>query len=330
MSLNKFEIEYNTLFPLYTKLEEEAQHIIKYAIKSENIKIHSVPSRIKEKQSYLNKVERLLEERSEPDINDFLGLRIICLFLSDIKSIGDLIRNNFEIISEDNKIDGFNEMTSFGYMSFHFIVKLKQIYVGPRYDDLKDKNFEIQVRTISMDAWANISHYLDYKSEKNIPSELKKDFFALSGLFYIADTHFELFYKSAKESERKSDIDVKKYVDTNVTDVNVNDELNFDTLKSFINTKFKDRDRLNDKATISKLNDDLISADITTISELNKIIDNTADAFKYYERNYHNGKFKNVGVVRISLAIFSEKYRNTRFKANDSTGFGDVQKYVIR
>jgi putative GTP pyrophosphokinase len=63
---------------------------------------------------------------------------------------------------------------------------------GPRYDPLKHLRFEVQVRTIVMDAGAAVSHHLDYKGGTSVPSELRKDFYALSGLFYVADQHFEV------------------------------------------------------------------------------------------------------------------------------------------
>src|SRR5882724_7674996 len=121
-------------------------------------------------------------------------------------------------------------MSSFGYFSVHFICKIRANYIGPRYDGLKDQNFEIQVRTISMDAWANISHYLDYKSDTDIPKDLKKDFFALSGLFYVADTHFEMFFKNKKEQAKKT----KKELDSNL-DI----AINLESLDAYLKKRFK-------------------------------------------------------------------------------------------
>ncbi|MBI4489516.1 MAG: hypothetical protein HY694_10565 [Deltaproteobacteria bacterium] len=59
--------------------------------------------------------------------------------------------------------------------------------------------FEIQIRTIAQDAWASISHYLDYKKESDIPAQLRRDFYALSGLFYVADRHFAMLKKELTE-----------------------------------------------------------------------------------------------------------------------------------
>ena len=58
--------------------------------------------------------------------------------------------------------------------------------------EVTGKPFEIQVRTIAQDAWASVSYHLDYKKEETIPVELRRDFYALSGLFYIADQHFKI------------------------------------------------------------------------------------------------------------------------------------------
>jgi len=93
-----------------------------------------------------------------------VGLRVVCLFLSDIERVAKVVKESFEVLEEDNKIEG-REISSFGYMSFHFTVQMKRSFSGPRYDAIASIPFEIQVRTIAMDAWATTSHYLDYKSD---------------------------------------------------------------------------------------------------------------------------------------------------------------------
>jgi len=55
-----------------------------------------------------------------------------------------------------------------------------------------------------MDAWATVSHYLDYKTDADVPLGLRKDFQALSGLFYLADTHFEMFYGATGRSQQET------------------------------------------------------------------------------------------------------------------------------
>src|SRR3990172_460144 len=106
-----------------------------------------------------------------------------------IKGFDSFVEKNFEIIEKDDKIDGV-DVNIFGYMVLKYKAKLKDVQSD--YKDFKDIPFEIQIITIAQDAWASISHYLDYKNENKLPLHLKRDFHALSGLFYVADTHFEI------------------------------------------------------------------------------------------------------------------------------------------
>ncbi len=128
-----------------------------------------------------------------------MGFRVICLFLDDLGRIKNIIKDKLNIISEDNKISD-TDISIFGYMSLHIKCRLKP---NKNLNNEQDKMpFEIQVRTIAQDAWATISHYLHYKKDSLIPEEMKRDFYALSGLFYVADTHFSLLRQ--KQSEQIS------------------------------------------------------------------------------------------------------------------------------
>ena len=117
------------------------------------------------------------------------------MFRSDIQKISVIVRDIFKIIEEDNKIDSI-AADIFGYMGIHFTAKLRNSYLHQRPTSyLIDIPFEIQIRTIGQDAWASISHHLYYKQEERVPKDLRRDFYALSGLFHVADTHFEVLRK---------------------------------------------------------------------------------------------------------------------------------------
>ena len=197
-----------------------------------SVRVHTVSSRIKSFQSFAAKADR--NELSDPyaQIRDVVGIRVVCLFISDIQRIGKLIEQAFDVVEQDNKIDG-GEVSSFGYMSFHFIVKMKATCSGPRYDAISNRPFEIQVRTIAMDAWAAASHYLDYKSEVDVPSDLRRDFFALSGLFYVADRHFEMFFDARKTAIAEITSTLKQH--SPVWD----QELNLDSLRAYLRYSFQ-------------------------------------------------------------------------------------------
>lgn len=185
MDIEAISQEFHNKERTFAHLETEAKYVVSKALEATDIKLHSITSRTKELPSFLDKIQRLDARNPFDEIRDIVGLRVICLFLSDIDRIAQIIRDSFSVLSEDNKIEG-SEVSSFGYMSVHFIAIMKEEYVGPRYDPVAKLPFEIQIRTIAMDAWANVSHYLEYKSETDVPSELKRDFYALSGLFYVA------------------------------------------------------------------------------------------------------------------------------------------------
>lgn len=320
------EKEFEQRLPLIKRLEEEALFILANEVKSQRIKIHSLLSRIKSFDSFFNKAQRKEFDDPFSQIKDLLGLRVVTLLRSDLENVANIIRNNFIVISEDNIIDG-REMSSFGYMSNHFIVKLENALSGPRYKDLHDHVFEIQSRTIAMDAWATISHYLDYKSDHDVPSELRKDFYALSGLFYVADTHFEIFYKERLKSKSMA---IKLFKSKKVfSDL----ELNLDNFSAYIRSKFKNRQNAT-LGSLSKLIDELHEVGYRKIGEIDKLIDAGMPAFIKYERENPPGppgpgtkhsKFYDIGVIRILFEIMDDEYLQAR---QEKDGRKDGERYV--
>jgi ppGpp synthetase/RelA/SpoT-type nucleotidyltranferase len=316
MKKDELKAEYDSRVSLYRELENEASFIINKFLDENKIKKHSVLSRIKDFESLYDKIERKVikeeKEIKEPfaEIKDIVGLRVVCLFLSDIEQIGKLIRSSFDVLIEDNKIDGVNAIDSFGYMSLHFNIKMKKEYTGPRYDKIRDIPFEIQVRTISMDAWANISHHLSYKTETDVPKNLKRDFQALSGLFYVADTHFELFFKESKESQKN--IHDRVAISLGDTTRSVDEEINLDSLKAYLLSKFADRNCSDDRA-ISELIKELGDVGIFSISQIEEMYNWAWDIFLSFEQEKpatsENGKYWSVGVIRGLLGFTNEKYR---------------------
>lgn len=204
----------------------------------------------------------------------------------------------------------------FGYLSVHYVCKLRESYVGPRYDDIKGLRFEVQLRTIAMHAWATISHYLDYKSPQAIPTELRKDFHALSGLFYVADSHFELFFRSSQEARKQAEQRIEEGGDLS------KEEINLDTFIAFLRQKYPGRQR-SDATDVSELVEEIVGAGYTSLAQVDKDVDKAAKAFECYEAHFppHDGEtYVDVGVVRSSLSIVNDRYlatRNTKLQISD-------------
>lgn len=95
-------------------------------------------------------------------------------------------------MNSEDKVDNL-EPDKFGYRSHHFVVTLRHEWLNvPNYRGLEGIKAEIQVRTILMHAWADISHKLSYKKKEHIPELFQRNLFQLSALFEIADDRFEM------------------------------------------------------------------------------------------------------------------------------------------
>jgi putative GTP pyrophosphokinase len=323
--------QYTSSRPLYERLQDEVEFILNEQLKYAKIPIHAIEHRIKHFDSIIKKAER--DELADPvnQLNDILGFRIICLFLSDLDRILTLLGKNFKVIEVDDKRITKVENV-FGYLSVHLIATLPRSHKGPRYDGLKLLRFEIQVRTISMHAWSIISHYLDYKTPNAVPSELKRDFNALSGLFYVADQHFEMFFKSSKTSHKKASAAVVSQ--KGILDV----EINFDTLSAYLKKEYPNREH-SDAAIIGLLIEEMNKAGIKSISVLDEKLHLGADAFAAYEKKYppfgtqegkvkQGEKFADVGVIRITLQIVDEAFRKIVGNLNASQ-FEEFKSLVL-
>ncbi|HEV7645127.1 MAG TPA: hypothetical protein VGO50_14380, partial [Pyrinomonadaceae bacterium] len=200
-------------------------------------------------------------------------------FLSDIPRIEELIKKSFVVIDSDDKVEG-GDKAFFSYMSVHHIVRFGSKHKGERYDGVKNIPFEIQARTIAMDAWANISHYLDYKTEQDIPEDLKRDFHALSGMFYVADKHFQLFFDRRKEKQEEI---AEVFEKGKITD-KFNQPINLDTLTAYIKDKFPSR-KQDDSFAISELVKELVEANYKVVGEVDKLVNKSEYAFQAYEKS---------------------------------------------
>ena len=296
------EDKYEDVKPLYERLVKEVQFILDGAIQDAEIKIHSRKGRVKTFDSFYDKIIRK-EINDDPfeAIDDIAAFRIICLYRSDLERIGYLIRKNFDVIQADTART--RKESLFGYMADHNIVRLQEELRGARYDNIKSLKCEIQVRTILMDAWAAVSHHLDYKKNTDVPSQLRKDFVALSGLFYLADTHFGMFKDAAEASSAK----LMKRVD--MGRFSLNQEINLDTLRAYLKWKFPKRKESSTSAYSSLLTELRVS-NYGKIKQLDDALERAKEQFEQYEKKqFAKGHFRRTGVVRASLGIVDSEYK---------------------
>lgn len=327
-NLQELRAEYDRRSGTYKSLEEEALFVMAEQLSARGIKYHALVSRVKSPDSFLDKAQRKTLQNPFAEVTDLVGLRVVCLFLSDVPLVGAAIRDCFDVLSEDNKIED-QEMSSFGYMSVHFIAKMKKTYQGPRYDRIAGVPLEIQVRTIAMDAWANVSHYLAYKTTEDIPKNLKRDFFALSGLFYVADTHFEMFFKSREQSRGQIAAEVSSKT------ADLSQRLDLDNLTAYLSARLPDREHSSGK-TFADFLQELSASGYDTLDKLDRAMERGWAAFEEYEKvnppgsrtgpRKKGGRFADVGVVRILLDIVDPNH--AKIRGVDSKPYKDFRKLV--
>jgi len=200
MDLRSVREEFEAKISLFDDLKEKALYILDKERKRQMIKIHMLYGRIKEIDKFLDKIRRKSIKEPFTQIHDIVGLRVVCLFRSDIKRIGNVVCRAFRVIEKEDKTK-HGDPRIFEYEGFHFIVKLREEDLSSEDSEIGKVKFEIQVHTIGQDAWAAVSHHLDYKKEKGIPDSLRQDFNALSGLFHVADSQFEFIRREVSIRE---------------------------------------------------------------------------------------------------------------------------------
>ena len=313
MDIQDIKKEYDKRVVNYGKLETEVTFVLEQKMSAAGIHVHQVTGRIKEFESVIQKANRMETEEPFKDIEDICGIRVICLFLSDLQRIGGIIESSFKILKKDDKI--YSQPDAFGYLSVHYVGTLPKSFTGPRYDELKEIRFEIQVRTIAMHAWATISHYLDYKSTLAIPSRLRKDFNALSAMFYVADTHFEMFFKSSEED--------KKIAEGKISTPELEmEELNYNTLTAYLSLKYPNRSHVRKAEGLSELIEEMQMCGYKTIKQLDEALDRSEKAFETFEKDTkgkedEDKRFWDLALVRISLTIVNEDYLKKKLPAGE-------------
>jgi ppGpp synthetase/RelA/SpoT-type nucleotidyltranferase len=221
-------IEYDQKKPLYDSLGNKCETLIRELLEVNNIIVHHLSHRTKDKVKLEEKVVRKgFKYRCLGDITDISGIRIITYFAEDVDTIADIIQAEFKVDS-GNTIDKRDlEEDKFGYMSMHYVVSIS----SPRaklaeYKKLKDLKFEIQIRSILQHGWAEIEHDLGYKGAKGIPSEFKRDFNRIAALLETADNEFNRLRKQLSTY----DITVEKDFKSLQEDLKINNS----TLRQFI------------------------------------------------------------------------------------------------
>jgi len=187
----------------FNDFEEKMEFLILELIKNEEISIHQITGRVKERTSLDKKIDKKDNKYKKiSEITDIVGLRIITYLESDVDRIAELINREFNLDTE-NSIDKRKLKTDqFGYRSLHYVVSCKKERTNlVEYKRFKDLKFEIQIRSILQHAWAEIEHDLGYKGITSIPDAYKRNFNRVAALLESADLEFDRLKKELTKYE---------------------------------------------------------------------------------------------------------------------------------
>lgn len=223
----------------YKKLAEYIVQLIQDDPSSPKESLHTIIYRIKDELRLVEKINRLnkelepgvpsITEKNYPArVGDLLGVRIICLRLSDVEKLEAYLK----LLSEENILSfvkGPDRKRSFilplnpgdsipddidlrysGYSSIHYQVELGENSDAP--PGLKGLLFELQLRTILEEAWSEIDHKYRYVRSRigvHLPGHIHTGFYNLSAYLQVAAIQVEYLCRLAEAHSLKKIVKVK-------------------------------------------------------------------------------------------------------------------------
>lgn len=197
--------QYRELKPVYEKMASDVTSRLKKCFADAGIIVAAIESRVKTEGSLAGKLELKGHKYSDIyDITDILGLRVITFYIDDVDKVASAVERLFDIDWE-NSIDKrkAHETDSFGYLSLHYICRLKDCQPGADSDNAGRIRFEIQMRTVLQHAWANMNHDTGYKSGVEIPRVYLRNLSRLAGMLELVDDEFSRIRTELADYRRK-------------------------------------------------------------------------------------------------------------------------------
>ena len=159
-----------------------------FKVKYDHNPIHHIESRLKKPESIIKKAidkdVTLTEKEIMRHIHDIAGIRVICNYIDDVYVVAQLLINQDDIKLIKIK-DYIQNPKDNGYRSLHLVLEVP-IFLA---EGVQPIHVEVHLSTIAMDFWASLEHKLKYKTDNNVPEDIKKE------LIQCAMSISELDYK---------------------------------------------------------------------------------------------------------------------------------------
>ena len=212
----------------YEKLAEYIVHLIRDDPSSPKESLHTITYRIKDEARLIEKIDEENKQRGveaapitqknfQERVGDLLGIRLICLRLSDIKRVEAYLgllaeekilrfirkpdqKKSFVLpVDPGEEIPEGLDLRYSGYSSIHYQVELGEN--SDATDELKGLQIEFQLRTILEEAWGEIDHKYRYvlsRSGDTLPEYIHTGFYNLSAYLQAAALQVEHLCRQAE------------------------------------------------------------------------------------------------------------------------------------
>ncbi|MEE0264249.1 MAG: (p)ppGpp synthetase [Acutalibacteraceae bacterium] len=165
--------------------------------------IHQIINRVKSLDSILNKLAKRGYppelEYAKDYLTDIAGVRVITYYQQDVYEVVRALKSCLDIVKESDYI---KKPKKSGYRSYHLIVVVPIHYLkGVEYYPV-----EIQIRTLTMDCWANIEHQLHYKTlQDEFSNEISEQFQRFSEELNTIGLKMEAIYSEQNKRRLEED-----------------------------------------------------------------------------------------------------------------------------
>lgn len=309
---DQLKTSFETKKPLYERLATNVCEAINSFLSENNISALSVSYRIKSFESFSEKITRKGYRNPFEETEDICGIRVIVYFPDDVIKIDEIIRKEFNILESEIKADQLND-DQFGYRSNHFVVSINDSWLlTPNYRGLKELKAEIQVRTVLMHAWADLSHKLAYKEKGSTPPQFLRNIYQLSALFELADERFEHLRQQKGEHissliESASHHSTQRFL--------LDSELNVDTLQAYLDFRFPGRS-VSDEGELANMIEEMNGCHIS-LDKLDGYYKTCEPHLEAMERitipsSADYDEWAQLGMVRMMLDELDEEYMSFR------------------
>jgi putative GTP pyrophosphokinase len=188
---------YPSVYPTLVRCTTMLRGLVTQFCANQGIKIQAIEARAKELDSLLDKFGRHPDYQWLSDSEDLCGIRVVTFYLEDVDLVRQVLRDEFEILKEEDRRAVQPE--TFGYQSVHMIARLPERRRElTEYSAFAGFKIEFQVRTVLQHAWGVISHALDYKTEGDVPAEVRRTLFRVAALLETGDELFGAFRREVQ------------------------------------------------------------------------------------------------------------------------------------